>query len=228
MEGQSYNYSTPAWEGPETEHRFTNLDDNAKYFFVVRAADYYAESSNSLEISVIGPNHTDLDPQYDRGWGITTGALKGFMLQYHSNDPPPTLSTFSGFPELNIPGVRGVGIPLHLETLPSGVTFNPPVKILIPCPGYANVNNVDLYYYDDIKMDWYLANDADDPDTVQPDASDWMVERSRRNHNFSDDPANDPSTIEIQVKHFSGVQAGTTSQDSNSEGGGCFIATAAF
>ena len=93
------------------------------------------------------------------------------------------------------------------------------------------MSNLDIYYYDDVRKDWYLANDADTPDMVQPDATDWMVERSRYNHNYSDDPSNEPSTIEIQVKHFSGAQAAartTSSSSSGGGGGGCFIATADF
>ena len=73
-----------------------------------------------------------------------------------------------------------------------------------------------------------LANDADDPGTVLPDAAGWLVPGSRVNHN-----GGTPSTIEIQVYHFSGVQAGTLSTASASDssgggGGGCFIATAAL
>ncbi|MBW1899075.1 MAG: hypothetical protein JRI61_08455 [Deltaproteobacteria bacterium] len=53
---------------------------------------------------------------------------------------------------------------------------------------------------------------------------------SRINHNDGN-----PSTIEIQVYHFSGIQAGTSSVtegsgsgDDSADGGGCFIATATF
>jgi len=79
-------------------------------------------------------------------------------------------------------------------------------------------------------MDWYLANDGDDQGTVQPDAEGWMVPGSRVNHNNGD-----PSTIEIQVYHFSGMQAASSSSSSSSSsgssggggsGGGCFVATA--
>ena len=76
-------------------------------------------------------------------------------------------------------------------------------------------------------MNWYLANDADDPETVQPDAVGWMVPGSRVNHNNGN-----PSSIEIQVYHFSGMQAASDSSSSSGSsssgggGGGCFIATA--
>jgi len=55
-----------------------------------------------------------------------------------------------------------------------------------------------------------------------------MVPGSKINHN-----SNEPSTIEIQVYHFSGVQAASTPPSPSPAppdpggGGGCFIATAA-
>ena len=95
-------------------------------------------------------------------------------------------------------------------------------------PGYDPYRDAgDIYYYDDVRMDWYLANDGDDPETVQPDAEGWMVPSSRVNHNNGN-----PSSIEIQVYHFSGIQAASSSSSTPSSsrsssggggGGGCFI-----
>ena len=56
----------------------------------------------------------------------------------------------------------------------------------------------------------------------------WMVPGSRVNHDNGS-----PSTIEIQVYHFTGVQAGSPSgsgwrSTDDVAGGGCFIATAAY
>ena len=71
-----------------------------------------------------------------------------------------------------------------------------------------------------------LANDANDPTNVLPGAEDWMGAGSRVDHNIVA-----PYTIEIQIKHFSGAQAGSpvsSSESSGGEGGGgCFIVTAA-
>jgi hypothetical protein len=104
--------------------------------------------------------------------------------------------------------------------------FNIPVKILIPCPGYTDVSSLNLYYYNG--SSWALACDA--AGNVQPGGDGWMVPGSRVNHNETD-----PATIEIQVYHFSGAQAGlfsgggdvvSSSSGGGGGGGGCFISAA--
>jgi predicted phosphodiesterase len=224
----SYTWSSDSIPSDTTTYEVQGLPNNETYCFAVKAWDNEGnESAMDREVCVLGSN--DLDPNYDRGWKITAGDLKGFAVIYDSGDPTPTLGSSSEIPALSKPKVNGAGLPLNLETQPSGITFNTPVKIFIPCPGYSDVSDLDIFYYDDVRKDWYLANDADTPDMVQPDAIDWMVERSRYNHNYSEDPSNDPSTIEIQVKHFSGTQAAArTTSSSSSGGGGCFIATTDF
>ena len=206
-----------------TTYKITGLSaSKTNYFAVTAVNDEGYESAIGREVFLLGT--LDLDPPYDKGWGIYRGDLEGFKIMFESSDPFPALMHSIDIPSLNKSDVKGVGDPLNLETYPSGVTFNTPAKVFIPCPGYSNVSGLDIYYYDDVKMDWYLANDANDPDRVQPDAADWMVPGSRINHNNGD-----PSSIEIQVYHFSGMQAATTSgslrSSSGSGGGGCFIST---
>jgi hypothetical protein len=208
-----------------TTYRVTGLAANTKYYFVVTAVDEEDnESLVSREVSWIKHGSDDEEGR-DAEWGITTGTLKNFNVGFDSASDIPTLGDSSDIPGINVPGIDSVGTPLNLQ--PSGVYFDPPVKVFIPCPGYSDVSNLNVYYYDDVTLEWYLANDADDPYTVQPDAIDWMVPGSRVNHNYGD-----PSTIEIQVYHFSGAQAGSSSDggsgsfsfESNSSGG-CFVAT---
>ena len=205
------------------------LADDTTYCFVVRAVRLVEgvefESRNSREVCLLGSN--DLDPGYDRGWAITTGDLKGFRIMYSSTAGiTPTLGSSSDIPALHdeFPDKIGVGAPLNLQPSPTS-DFYSPVKISIPCPGYSDVSNLDLYYYNG--RNWVLANDGDDPGTILPDADGWMVPGSRVNHS-----GGTPSTIEIQVYHFSGVEAADTSSSNSSGGGGggggCFIATAAF
>lgn len=215
-----------------TSYKITGLaSSKTNYFAVTAVNDEGYESAIGREVFLLGT--LDLDPAYDKGWGISRGDLEGFKIMFESSDPFPALISSSEIPWLNKSGVKGVGAPLNLETYPLGVTFNTPVKVFIPCPGYSNVSNLDIYYYDDVKMDWYLANDANNPQTVQPDAEDWMVPGSRVNHNHLNDPLSDTSTIEIQVYHFSGMQAADSSNSSSTStgssggggGGGCFVAT---
>jgi hypothetical protein len=194
------------------------------------------ESSGSREIQVLNPEDipAPYNQDYNRGWRITLGDLQGFTVFYHDSDGiVPTLGPTDEIPALrqSIQDVQGVGTPLNLE--PSGSQFSQPVTLLIPCPGYSDVTRLDVYYYDDNRVEWFLAHDAeDDPDVVQPDAVGWLVSGSRVNHN-----SGTPSTIEIRVNHFSGVQAAAaagslpvvSSGDTSvapaggGGGGGCFI-----
>ena len=204
----------------EVEITIHGLEDNKRYVFVVTA--YYdagLESSGSREIQVLNPEDipAPYDQDYNRGWRITLGDLQGFTVFYHNSDGiVPTLGPTDDIPALrqSIADVQGVGVPLNLE--PSGTHFSPPVLLLIPCPGYSDVSRLDVYYYDDNRAEWFLAHDAeDDPDVVQPDAVGWLVPGSRVNHN-----SGNPSTIEIRVNHFSGVQAAAAAGSQAVVGGG--------
>ena len=205
--GTSYNLTVP----------------DVTYYFAVKAVGNGGlKSDYSREVCVIDPNN--VPEPYDRGWEVTSGDLKGAKFFYDSANPQtPTLESSYGIPALNLSGVNPVGVRMNLQ--PSGATFNPHVTIFVPCPGYSDVSGLDMYYYNDTS--WVLANDADDPDIVQPDAVGWMVPGSRENHH-----SGTPSTIAIQVYHFSGVQAGSiqgspSSPGSRESGSGCFLGTAA-
>ena len=223
---QNYDVSRSQNVGSSITYDFSGPDDT--YYFVVRAVDdQNSESSNSREICALDPGAV---APYDKGWAITDGDLKGFRVYYNDNAPnTPTLGPSDAIPLLHqdIPDVQGVGLPLNLQP-PTDFTPDD-VKIFIPCPGYSNVSQLNIYYYDG--ANWLLANDADEPDIVQPGAVGWMEAGSRDDHNTSI-----PPTIAIRVLHFSGVQAGVPSGSPGSlpngdfgrEGaGGCFIETAA-
>ena len=49
--GKEYNYASPAWNGTSTNAFITGLEENIKYYFVVRAFIDSNESGNSNEIS---------------------------------------------------------------------------------------------------------------------------------------------------------------------------------
>ncbi len=102
--------------------------------------------------------------------------------------------------------------------------YNTPVKILIPYPHSKDVSHLDVYLYNG--TGWVRA--CDNEGGVRPGGEGWMVPGSRVDHS-----SGNPSTIEIKVYHFSGVQLGSISSlsfsDSAAEpGGGCFIGAAAF
>jgi hypothetical protein len=165
----------------------------------------------------------DLGGDLDDGIKVDSGNLQGAKVIFDSSEnQTPTLGPTDEIPSVNLAGVSGVAVPMNLQP---PTVFDTPVKILIPCPGYADVSGLNVYYYDG--TNWALACDA--AGKVQPGGDGWMVPGSRVNHNETD-----PATIEIQVYHFSGAQAGSfTGVSAGSDGGGgggggCFISSAAY
>ena len=209
-----------------TNYEIIGLSSGTKYYFVITAVDDQGDESAFSREVYWKKYDNPIDGVRDVEWGITSGLLKGCKIVFSSKDPVPTLGDSREIPPLNVSGASAIGLPLNLETEPQGFLFTTPVTIYIPCPGFSNVSELDIYYYED-GSGWLPSSDGDDPDSVEPDAANWMVEGSRVNHNNGD-----PSTIEIQAYHFSGAQAAATSSDgltstSSGGGGGCFIGTAA-
>jgi len=141
--------------------------------------------------------------------------LEGAKIVYDSSEPvAPHFGPTDEIPELNIPDTNAIGIPVNLQP---PTVFENPVTIFIPCPGVSDPSTLNIYHYNP-SLGWLLATGV----------SGWMVPGSRVNH-----PETTPSTIEIEVYHFSGTQVGKPSQPSSPSpsgggGGGCFIATAAY
>jgi hypothetical protein len=182
---------------------------------------------------------------YDAGVQVEGGDLRGAKMLYHSSErAKPRFGSMYELPTLtadetdksnklktsdrSLPPkhsnakiyrteVEPVGSGMNLQP---GTVFSTPVKLSIPCPGYDDVSMLNVFLYNG--REWVLACDASG--NVTEDGEGWMVPGSRVNHNFADDPVNDPSTIEIQVYHFSGAQAADLA--TNGEGV-CFITTAA-
>ena len=178
-------------------------------------------------VTSVGPELGVFDQQagQDTGIQVTSGPLKGAMLVYSGDElVEPSFGPVDALPTLS----GGVGVPMNLE--PTNWSFDVPVKVYIPCPGYVDVSELCIYFYSGTS--WVYACDA--AGNVQPAAERWMVRDSRKNNNNGD-----PSTIEIQVYHFSGVQASASAPPtpftepsadptSGGGGGGCFISTAAW
>jgi hypothetical protein len=186
--------------------------------------DERTDPENLPDIEVVPGTDPDLDTVHDSGVQVSSGELAGAKILYNSSEPlPPTFGPVNGVSDLELSQISAVGAPMNLQ--PSTV-FNTPVKIFIPSPGYTDVSTLSIYMYDGIN--WRQACDA--AGNVLPDAVGWMVPGSRINHNDRT-----PAVIEIQVYHFSAVQAGTVQITINnppnpggSGSGSCFIATAAF
>lgn len=205
------------------EFTLHDLADNKNYVFVVTAYnDTGLESTGSREIQILGPN--DIPDPYNRGWRITAGHLNGFTVYYHESDGIiPTLGPTDGIPPLNLPSLTPAGASLNMQ--PSGAGFGIPVTISIPLPAYGSVEDFHICLYED-GIGWILAWDGKE-DSVQPGAVNWLATPPKY---YSS--SGDGSRIEIQVYHFSGVQAAVSSGSSQiaisggggGGGGGCFIA----
>jgi hypothetical protein len=128
---------------------------------------------------------------------VQGGTLNGASIIYDSSSARQ-LGFEPGFgPIEEVPQGPGLGDPLNL--LPPAV-FPNPVTLTIPCPGYKDVSNVSVYYYDG--REWWLACDA--AGNVTPEGVGWMVPGSRVNYNQDQ---NNPAYVQIQVYHFSAAAA---------------------
>ena len=164
---------------------------------------------------------------------IDSGILAGAKVIYDNNEPiHPKFG-----PVNEAPIVGGVGItpapssyPVNLEP---PTVFNNPVTIFIPFQITSDVDSPtdDLNTFSIAVFDgesWVVACDANG--NVTPAGDGWMVPGSRVNHSQGF-----PPSIELQVYHFSAIQAAVVTGGSASSldasalsgadggGGGCFI-----
>ena len=188
------------------------------YDFKIESEEQHNEAQANLpDTSNVDPDDPALVPPYNEGSQINSGDLTGAKIIYDSSEPvTPIIGPENELSELDT-AEEAVGVPMNLQP---PTVFNTHVKIFIPCPDNADVSGVCVYLYND--TDWVLA--CDTAGDVQAGGEGWMVPGSRVNHNNGN-----PSTIEIQVYHFSGTQAGFKGgAGGGGGGGGCFIATAAY
>ena len=170
---------------------------------------------------VIGQNTIVADP----GTGI-----EGAKIIYDNLEPvAPRFGPLEEIPNLDI--VKGVGLPLNLQ--PANV-FVKPVTVFIPCPGETDLEILEIYVFNPA-IGWQASWETDG----------CIVAGSRVNHGPNDPDPTEPPTIEIQLHHFSGVQAGKPAEpilpsagagdeevaakgsSSGGGGGGCFITATA-
>jgi hypothetical protein len=133
----------------------------------------------------------------------------------------PYFGPTEDIPMLNAAGNTGVGMAMNL--MPPAL-FSNPVTLVIPCPGYADVSGLYVYYYNG--QQWVMG--CDPAGNVQPGGVGWMVPGSKVNHNGN------PAWVEVKVYHFSAAIAASSAGRSVSVqgsgggaggggGGGCFI-----
>jgi hypothetical protein len=195
-------------------------------------------STDVLDTSPVDPEDSDLEGEHDTGIQVHSGDLAGAKIIYNSDEPlTPTFDSSDELPPLDVEGVTGVGIPVALQP---HTVFSSPVKIFIPCPGYSNLTELCVMLHNG--EEWVAA--CDENGEVLSEGEGWMVPGSRVNHDNDE-----PPTIEIQVYHFSAVQAaadatidpliedtedvvddaieeGISGESHHGSGAGCFIGTA--
>jgi len=166
---------------------------------------------------------------HDAGIEILDGELYGAKVLYSSREPlTPAFGPVDGIEEIDLAGVRAAGPPLNLT--PHSV-FDIPVIVFIPVADDVDVAAAGLAYHDGTQ--WLLAADADG--NVLAGGEGWLVPGSMIKHRETR-----PALIEVQVHHFSGVQAvvftgGLTEDEENKDDSGtrvvifasCFINSAA-
>jgi hypothetical protein len=177
-------------------------------------------STEHFDDPVIGQNTIAADPGT---------AIEGAEIIYDKLEPvAPRFGPLEEIPNLDI--VKGVGLPLNMQ--PANVFVNP-VTVFIPCPGETDLETLEIYVFNPAKG-WQASWETDG----------FIVSRSRVNHGPNDPDPTEPPTIEVQLHHFSSVQAGKPAElippssgagnektgddgGSGGGGGGCFITTAA-
>jgi hypothetical protein len=168
---------------------------------------------------VIGQNTVMADPGT---------AIEGAEIIYGNLEPvAPRFGPLEEIPNLDV--LKGVGLPLNLQ--PANV-FVDPVTVFIPCPGETDLGILEIYVFNPA-TGWQASWETDG----------FIVAGSRVNHGPNDPDPTEPPTIEVQLNHFSGVQAakpinpilpsaGTGEEQDGGGGGGgggggCFISVAA-
>ncbi|MDY6951851.1 MAG: fibronectin type III domain-containing protein, partial [Thermodesulfobacteriota bacterium] len=216
----SYPYDSDIDVEVEVNDRSQGSPTRALFIFHVETEMQHDEAlAGSPETAPLSAGDPDLEG-YDTGIeAIDAALLKGGKIVYGSREPvEPAFGPTDEIPELDLPNVEPVGIPLNLQP---PTVFNTPVKILVPCPDTNNVPDLAVYFFNGVS--WQLACDPNG--SVTPEAEAWMVPGSRVNHSDAN-----PPRVEIKAYHFTSVQAGypdgSPSGDSGG-GGGCFVATAA-
>ncbi len=198
--------------------------DPIPFTFRVQGQDQDNAEKSEMPASTVNINTLTLKKTVS----VDVGPLKGASITYDSSllreiGLEPYFGPIGEVPPLT--KAEAAGVPANL--LPPAV-FPRGVTVTIPCPGYGDVSELAVYYYDG--ESWVMA--CDGSGNVMPEGEGWMMPGSRVNRNHGN-----PSTIEIKVYHFSAVVAGgaaaavaptaaATVEGGSGGGGGCFISSA--
>ena len=212
----SYPYSATVQVTVDAMDRRLDYMDQAAFLFKVESEQQQEEAAANLpETQAVDPADPALGGNYDSGAEAVGNGLEGARIIYNSGETViPYFGPANEVPALDADGIQAVGATLNLQ--PPAV-FVTPVKVFIPCPGEAQLEDLRIFLYDG--AEWVLA--CDTAGNVAPGGEGWMVPGSRVNH-----PETSPPTLEIQVYHFTGVQAAALEDEQappDTDSDNCFI-----
>ena len=220
---QAVNFTVDAknLNGVEMDTYYSSFKIESEAEHAAAVADT-PSSTEYVDDPVIGQNTIAADPGT---------AIEGAKIIYGNLEPvAPRFGPLEEIPNLDI--IEGVGVPLNLQ--PANV-FVKPVTVFIPCPGETDLGILEIYVFNPA-IGWQASWETDG--CIEPG--------SRVNHGPDDPDPTEPPTIEIQLNHFSGVQAGRPAEQilpsagagdeevvvekgasgGGGGGGGCFITAA--
>jgi hypothetical protein len=202
-----------------------NAKDRRDTMMQQASYDFNIETTNEHDVAKVKRPKTN--SKKDASMTILTVVdnveLEGFEVVYNSSEPiTPLVEPLDEIPSLNLPYVTPVDRPVKLG--PPNV-FNNPVTLLMPISGADDVKDVSIYLYDGVE--WvYAVSSYNTGGVVQPGGDGWVVPGT-----LDYDDTGATTILEVQVYHFSGIQAGLFSGlplisiEDREVTGGCFIDT---
>ncbi|MBU0995898.1 MAG: choice-of-anchor D domain-containing protein, partial [Proteobacteria bacterium] len=171
-------------------------NENVIYSFKIESEEKHMwTQENSPQTKEIEKSSPLLDESHDTGIEIINDTLKGASIIYKSNETlQPSFGPTEEIPQLEIDTGQTISDPLNLQP---PTVFSTPVKIIIPCSDEADVGLSSIYLFK--KNQWIIA--CDGAGKVLPGGDGCIVPNSRINYQGT------PSKIEVQLYHFTGIQA---------------------
>ena len=205
--GDSYDYSSPNWSGPENRCIIENLDEESGYYFVVRAFNTSgAESGDSNEVYYSAAQSRNIPPAADAGSGriipegtpVTLdgsgsgdpdGTIDSFLWEQTAG-PAVTLSDPAAVkPEFIAPQVSGIGATLTFKLT---VTDN---------GGLTDFDTVSISVNDLVSADSDNDGVDDGQDAFPDDPDEWIDSDGDgigNNRDTDDDNDGMPDTWEVE------------------------------